>query len=630
MLRLNPQHLDAACQKGDVLRKHNDFRGAIKTYDNVLEVRPTDVRALFGRAEALRMLGRFEEAVEWFDKTLEVDDEHFSSLCGKASSLNALRHFRRAHPVWNAALDVNTNSGFVIRGLIHCEAALQEMGDEVPRIRSNVAHQSPLPSGHPPNRQAAADEIDRGRSYHKERDHKRAIECYSRALEIDPAYAEAAMRIGMAYEDNRQFRKAISAYEKCLALDPQNYQAATNIGEALRKNEQYEEAIEAYDHALTLEQDYLYALAGRAECMRMLGDYEQSLEWFDRSLQVGPRHAFAIQGKAAAFNALRRFKDALPLWDKALEIEPQSRFALDGKGVCESQLQRLNEEEGEKSENDSPTPTLDEQGRDLSRLAQDEVLTPIVGRAKEMRSVMKTLVRRLKANPLLLGDPGVGKTAIVEGVAQRLASDNVPGRLNGLRIIELSMGSLVAGTKYRGTFEERLKEIIKEARDNPGIILFIDEIHTLVGAGRTEGGSLDAANILKPALARGEINIIGATTMAEYRKHFESDSALERRFQPLPIEEPSEEDTIDLLQQVQHLYAKHHDVEIEAQALEACVRMSIRYVPERRLPDKALDLLDEACAEASLGGGGRVTAQLVAQEVSLRTGVPVENLTERQ
>jgi ATP-dependent Clp protease ATP-binding subunit ClpC len=407
-------------------------------------------------------------------------------------------------------------------------------------------------------------------------------------------------------------------------------QAATNVGEAHRKNERYKEAIRAYDRALRIRGDYLYALAGRGESMRMLGDYEASLAWFDKALAVGPKHAFAIQGKAAALNALRRFKDALPLWEKALEIDARSQFAIDGKTYCESQIKAQKDESGEAEEAESATPTLDEQGRDLTALARQGKLTHVVGREQEIRAVMKTLVRRQKANPLLLGDPGVGKTAVVEGVAKLLASDGAPPRLRGLRIIELSMGSLVAGTKYRGTFEERLKAIIKEAKANPGIVLFIDEIHTLVGAGRTEGGSLDAANILKPALARGEINVIGATTMAEYRKHFESDSALERRFQPIHIEEPSIDESITLLKEVQHQYAEHHDVEIEDEALGACVRLAVRFMPDRRLPDKALDLLDESCAEASLSGRPQVTSTMVAEVVSERTNIPVGKLTERE
>ena len=241
--------------------------------------------------------------------------------------------------------------------------------------------------------------------------------------------------------------------------------------------------------------------------------------------------------------------------------------------------------------------------------------------------MIKTLMRRTKANPILLGEPGVGKTAVVEGLAQQIAAQKVPARLRDIRLIELSLGSLVAGTKYRGTFEERLKNIVKECLENKDIVLFVDEIHTLVGAGRTEGGSLDAANILKPALARGEITVIGATTLTEYRKSFETDSALERRFQPVIIEEPSLDETVELLEKVKSSYTAHHEVEVQTAAIRACVAMAIRYIPDRRLPDKALDILDEACAEASLSDKPVVTEETVATVVSERTGIPLNELT---
>ncbi|MEQ1565714.1 MAG: tetratricopeptide repeat protein [Myxococcota bacterium] len=640
-------HLDAACHRADALRRSNDYQGAIAAYDGILELRPDEVRATAGRAEALRMLGRFEEAISWFDRTLSIRPRQYLALCGKAAALNALRRYDEALPLWLAALRENPNASFVKRGLAQCRAGVGDRSDSrlsrravrrrtpppprpdeavehlagadsevTPTVPERVSAPPPgrssdraLPITAPPtsitaprvrvDRDRARDELDRGRFFYKDRNFPAAAACFESALRYDPSFAEAALRLGMSREDDRQFQKAIEAYERCLQIEASHYQAATNIGEALRKMERYDDAIRAYDRALAMRSDYLYALAGRAECMRMLGDYQGCLEWFERALRVGPRHAFAVQGKAAALNTLQRFKEALPLWEKALEIEPSSGFAKEGKAVCERNLSETSEEE----EADSPTPVLDEQGRDLSALAREGALAPVIGRENEIRSVMKTLVRRLKANPLLLGDPGVGKTAVVEGVAAALARPNAPERLRNLRIIELSMGSLLAGTKYRGTFEERLKDIIKEARENPGIVLFIDEIHTLVGAGRTEGGSLDAANILKPALARGEITVIGATTVSEYRKHFETDSALDRRFQPIQVEEPSAEATIELLRSVAHLYERHHGVKVRADALPACVRLSIRFVPDRRLPDKALDLLDEACADASLAVG---------------------------
>jgi ATP-dependent Clp protease ATP-binding subunit ClpC len=634
-LARDPDHLEARVNRADALRRDNDHTVAIQEYDRLLARWPDEVRALAGRAESLRMLGRFEEAAEGFDRTLALRPRQYLALCGKAAALNALRRYDEAYPVWLLALRDNPNASFVKRGLAQCRSG---MSNPEARTRPPVearalpvaASPTQLPAPRRTERQRATEEVERGRALYKERDYAGAVAAFESALRLDPTFPDAALRLGMAHEDDRQYRKAIEAYERCLRIDPTHHQAATNIGEALRKSERYEEAIRAFDRALGMRTDYLYALAGRAECMRMLKDYQGSLWWFDRALTAGPRHAFAVQGKAAALNALQRWSEALPLWDRALEIEPASTFAREGKALCERNLEPTEAT----LEPESTTPILDEQGRDLSALARQGALSPVVGRDAEIRAVIKTLVRRLKANPLLLGDPGVGKTAVVEGVALALAGPDAPERLKRVRIVELSVGSLLAGTKYRGTFEERLKEVVREARENRDVVLFIDEIHTLVGAGRTEGGSLDAANILKPALARGEITVIGATTVAEYREHFEADSALDRRFQPIHIEEPSPEATVALLETLRPLYERHHGVRVEARALEACVRLSVRFVPDRRLPDKALDLLDESCADASLSAPATadppptVDARRVAQVVSERTRVSVDQLTE--
>jgi ATP-dependent Clp protease ATP-binding subunit ClpC len=614
-------HSEAAIHRADSLRKLSDLDAAVRAYDDALELAPDDLRAVAGKAEALRLLGRFETALTWFDRALLAQPRHYFALCGKAATLNALHRFEEARPLWRMAREENPSSGFVQRGLAHCNA----------QAPAGLRHRP-----EPGDRRAARDALDRGRALRKAGDFNAAAASFKDAARHDPTWSEPLLRLGMLHEDQKQYARAIEAYEECLQVDARCYQAATNIGEAHRKSERYTQAIDAYDRALAIRQDYLYALAGRAECMRMLGQYRESLAWFDKALAQEPKHAFAVQGKAASLNALHRFDEALPLWNQALEIDRRSQFALDGKSYCEAQLRRGGgSSSGSRGASDteageSATPTLDEQGRDLTALARDGELGEIIGRVDEIRAVMKTLVRRQKANPLLLGDPGVGKTAVVEGLARALVEDDVPERLRHLRVIELSMGSLVAGTKYRGTFEDRLKKLVEEARDTPGVVLFIDEIHTLVGAGRTEGGSLDAANILKPALARGDITVIGATTLAEFRKNIEADSALERRFQPVHIEEPSDGEALELLRRLVHRYTDHHDVEVDDAALRACVQLAVRFVPDRHLPDKALDLLDEACAEASLEGHPVVTSTLVAKVLSDRTGIPVGQLTEEE
>lgn len=243
---------------------------------------------------------------------------------------------------------------------------------------------------------------------------------------------------------------------------------------------------------------------------------------------------------------------------------------------------------------------LDQFSRDLTELARQGQLDPVIGRRKEIERAIQVLCRRTKNNPALIGEPGVGKTAIVEGLAQDIASENVPRILADKRVVTLDLAALVAGTKYRGEFEGRLKRIVDEIGQSREIILFVDELHTLVGAGAAEG-SMDAANILKPALARGELQCIGATTLDEYRRHFEKDAALERRFQPIYVEEPSVDETMEILRGIKGLYEKHHGVTIEDEALQAAASLAARYVSGRFLPDKAIDLIDEASSRVTMG-----------------------------
>ena len=245
------------------------------------------------------------------------------------------------------------------------------------------------------------------------------------------------------------------------------------------------------------------------------------------------------------------------------------------------------------------TPTLDGLSRDLTEIAKEGKLDPVIGRDKEIERVIQILSRRTKNNPVIIGEPGVGKTAIAEGLAQRIVNNEIPEILRNKRVMSLDMGTAVAGTKYRGEFEDRLKKVMEEIRQAGNIILFIDELHTLIGAGGAEG-AIDASNIFKPALARGELQCIGATTLDEYRKHIEKDAALERRFQPIKVEEPTREEAIQILRGLRDRYEAHHRVKISDEALTAAVHLSDRYITDRFLPDKAIDLIDEAGSKVRL------------------------------
>lgn len=254
---------------------------------------------------------------------------------------------------------------------------------------------------------------------------------------------------------------------------------------------------------------------------------------------------------------------------------------------------------GPDKESSAGTPTLDSLARDLTQMARDGKLDPVIGRSNEIERVIQVLSRRTKNNPVLIGEPGVGKTAIAEGLAQRIVTGDIPETLRNKRVMVLDMGTVVAGTKYRGEFEDRLKKIMEEIRQAANVILFIDELHTLIGAGGAEG-AIDASNILKPALARGELQCIGATTLDEYRKHIEKDAALERRFQPITVDQPTPDEAVLILQGLRDRYEAHHRVKITDDALDAAVRLSDRYITDRFLPDKAIDLIDEAASRVRL------------------------------
>ncbi|QQR55129.1 ATP-dependent Clp protease ATP-binding subunit [Candidatus Peregrinibacteria bacterium] len=280
----------------------------------------------------------------------------------------------------------------------------------------------------------------------------------------------------------------------------------------------------------------------------------------------------------------------------AQNVNPLEFFLNGLQGVLAGQDSKETGFDTKKKESKSSTPALDYFTTDMmAEAAQEKKMDPVIGRDKEIERCIAILLRKTKNNPVLIGEPGVGKTAVVEGLAQRIVREQVPDAMLDKRILSLSMASVVAGTKYRGEFEERIKQILEEAASQPNVILFIDELHTVIGAGSAEG-SLDAANILKPSLSRGRVQVIGATTTNEYRKHVEPDAALERRFQSVMVDEPSEEDSVAILKGLKESFENHHNLVIMDEALDAAVKFSKRYINDRFLPDKAIDVMDEAAA----------------------------------
>lgn len=364
----------------------------------------------------------------------------------------------------------------------------------------------------------------------------------------------------------------------------------------LVKNGIDEERLESLISQLMMDNTNV-ALANKAEFSKRCQDIlelanKEAIRF--KAQQVGTEHlliAIVKHPDSVAFRLLT----AMNINITKLYSDMLAAMSLDPATV-KSELNSLKAKE---KKNKSTTPTLDQYSRDFTKLAREGKLDPVVGRAEEMQRVVQILSRRMKNNPCLVGEPGVGKTAIVEGLSQMIVAGEVPETVIGKRLLSLDLSGMVAGSKYRGEFEERIKKLINEVTQVGNVILFVDELHTIIGAGGAEG-AIDASNILKPALSRGEIQMIGATTTAEYRKYVEKDAALERRFQPVTVHEPTEEEAVSILKGLRSCYEYHHGLTISDEAVEACVKLAVRYLNDRFLPDKAIDLMDEAAAKKKL------------------------------
>lgn len=407
---------------------------------------------------------------------------------------------------------------------------------------------------------------------------------------MDNMFTPSAKHVLMiAHEQAKYFKhQAVGTEHLLLALAMDKDGIANKIFEQFSiTSDDIREEIERLIGYGTLDQlgpaDYLPYSPKAKQVLALAGQEAQQMH----SLKIGTEHLLlALIADESVLSSRILF---------SLDVLPRQvrKVTLRRLGVAESQLRRQNNHQ--ESNRKSGTPTLDKLARDMTQMARNQQLDPVVGRDAEIRRTIQILSRRTKNNPVLIGEPGVGKTAIAEGLAQEMVAGTVPAELANKRLMVLDMGSLVAGTKYRGEFENRLKKVIDEIQVDGHVILFIDELHTLIGAGGAEG-AIDASNILKPALARGELQTIGATTLDEYQKYIESDAALERRFATVQVDEPTPEESLAILKGLRPRYEAHHHVKITDEALEQAVKLSDRYISDRFLPDKAIDLMDEAAA----------------------------------
>ncbi len=402
-------------------------------------------------------------------------------------------------------------------------------------------------------------------------------------------------------------KKALDAAKRSAAYHRQHYTGTEHLLDGLLKATKGTASYILADAGVTTEKlstmiDRLIAPAGDVALEDPLEFSPRALAVLDDADELTERYQSGEIGTEHILLAILQDTECVAtrlLHTMGIDIRKMYYDTLTAMGAANSMTVEEFANGHQLGQSEAGTPTLDQYSRDLTAMAREGRVDPVIGRDTEILRVIEILSRRNKNNPCLIGEPGVGKTAIVEGLAERIARGLVPESVQDKRVVVLDLSSMVAGSKYRGEFEERIKNVVKEVSANKNILLFIDELHTIVGAGGAEG-ALDASNILKPSLSRGEIQVIGATTIEEFRKHIEKDAALARRFQPVMVEEPSEEDTIRILTGLKPYYERHHKVEISDEALRACVSLSVRYINDRRLPDKAIDLMDEASSKVRL------------------------------
>ena len=357
-----------------------------------------------------------------------------------------------------------------------------------------------------------------------------------------------------------------------------------------------------YETAMEKVREVLHKVDALGKANEPQGYTPRTKRIFELSAAEAQRLSAGYIGTEHMLIALLRESDCLAVQIlTAMGVNPQKAYEdiMHMLGENEPNAQQVIQSGKKSTKSKSATPMLDQFGRDMTKLAEEQQFDPIIGRDKEIERIVQILSRRTKNNPCLVGDPGVGKTAIVEGLAQKITEGNIPETLKNKRVVSIDLSAMVAGSKYRGEFEDRIKKLLAEVKQVGNVILFVDELHTIIGAGAAEG-AIDASNIMKPPLARGELQVIGATTLNEYRKHIEKDAALERRFQPVTVDEPSEEEAVQMLFGLRDKYEAHHNVKITDKAVEEAVRLSARYINDRFLPDKAIDIMDEAASKVRL------------------------------
>ncbi len=510
----------------------------------------------------------------------------------------------------------------------------------------------------------SAEELNKkGNGFYDKKEYHKAIEFYEKAIKADAAYVWAYYNLGLAHKNLGDYEKARENMEKAIQLDPQYTDAINQLGNLYYDQREYEEAEKCYSRVQALNPTLHYVYYNLMLIEKERKNREKVFELLQKSLELKPDYSLALNEMGNYYYDDSEYDKARDYYQKALAADPQNKYALYNMGLI-AELDSDNEtarhfyeksltvdpnyelpltalrkikdkmkDLGELKDNqgasagktdaggESPESFIKKIGRNLNELAKAGRLNEVIGRDREIETILEILHKRFKNNPLIIGHPGTGKTAIVEGIAKRIAEGKVPENFKKKEIIEINTGFLIAGTKYRGDFEIKIKKILDDARNNPDIILFIDELHTIIGAGRVEDSNLDIAQMLKPALQNGDITCIGATTTGEYRRYIESDPALERRFYPVMIDELSPEATCEILCNTLPKANEYYITEITKDNIDEIVRLCSRHLKKRYFPDKAIDIFEKLASRCSLKGRRTISSEDIRQMIAETAGI---------
>ncbi|HOJ64774.1 MAG TPA: tetratricopeptide repeat protein [Spirochaetota bacterium] len=578
----------------------NDYEKAAKLYQEIIKKNPNHYLSYekLGKIEQAR--NNIKEAVVYFEKALNINNKNANGWNDLGNLYYDLVDYNNAIRCYKKAIEADSNFYW----------AYYNIGLSMTRMYT--------------------------KENKKEMDE--AKEWFEKALNIKKDYYPAFNELGLYYMDQNNYNKAEEYFTKCININPNYKYPYYNLASIYKERDDYKKAKEYLLKSLKCDPNYISALNNLGILYYDQEDYNSALYYYTRALEIDSKYKYALYNIGLVFYQMEKYRKAYEMYQKALESDPNYQVALDEKKELEKKyskeikkMEPIKEEDlksetyKDKAEILDPeavnlisaninntqsievTETKEELycekfGRNLTKMAREGKLFEVIGRDSEIRSMLEVLYKIKKNNPLLIGKAGVGKTAVVEGLALKIANGDVPEFFKNIEIVEINMGMIVAGTTYRGDFEKRLQKIIDEVKEKENLIIFIDEIHTVLGAGETTDSSLDAANILKPALARGELRCIGATTIDEYQKYFQKDPAFDRRFYTIMVDELSPEATLEILRRLKKKMVEHYKIDISDENLQLIINLSKEEIKTRVFPDKAIDILEKTFSRCALDG----------------------------